>query len=116
MIIWDDIEKFTKDYSSGLKKLDGLNENKKFNNKKSDFNKNKFHFNPSNNDYGLDEKITIRPHHIKYDTSFKNLTSNRTTPSKSLKKHNLSSGVKEAINRTNKIVPKKDYSYKTLLS
>ncbi len=39
MIIWDDIEKFTKDYSSGLIKLDGLNENKKINKKKSDFNK-----------------------------------------------------------------------------
>jgi hypothetical protein len=111
MIIWDDIEKFTNNYNSGVKKLDGFNENKKFNNKKSDFNKNKFHFNHSNEDYGLDERITIRPHHIKYDSSFKKLTSNRTTPSKSLGKHSLSSGVREAINRTHKIIPKIDYSY-----
>jgi hypothetical protein len=88
-----------------------MNENEKFNKKKYQHNKNKFHFNHSNEDYGLDERITIRPFHIKYDSSFKKLTSNRTTPSKMLGEHSLSSGVKEAINRTHKIIPKIDYSY-----
>ncbi len=34
MIVWNDIEPLTKNYNSGLKKLDGLNENKIFNKKR----------------------------------------------------------------------------------
>ena len=34
MIVWNDIEHLTKNYNSGLKKLDGLNENEKFNKNK----------------------------------------------------------------------------------
>jgi hypothetical protein len=91
--------------------LDGLNENEKFNKNKTNHNKNKFHFNPSNDEYGLDEKYTIRPFHIKYDTSFNKLMSGKSTPSQSLGKHSLSSGTKEAIKLTKKLIPKIDYSY-----
>ena len=111
MIVWNDIEHLTKNYNSGLKKLDGLNENEKFNKNKTNRNKNKFHFNPSNDEYGLDEKYTIRPFHIKYDSSFNKLMSNKSTPSKSLGKHSLSSGSLEAIKLTKKLIPKIDYSY-----
>ena len=111
MIVWNDIEHLTKSYTNGIKKLDGLNENKKYNNNKIDFNKNKFHFNHSNDDFGLDERITIRPFHIKYDSSFKNLMSVKSTPSKTLGKHSLSSGTIEAINLTKKLIPNIDYSY-----
>ena len=111
MIVWNDIEHLTKNYNNGLKKLDGLNENEKFNKNKTNRNKNKFHFNPSNDEYGLDEKYTIRPFHIKYDSSFNKLMSGKSTPSKSLGKHSLSSGTKEAIKLTKKLIPKIDYSY-----
>ena len=111
MIVWNDIEHLTKNYNSGLKKLDGLNENEKFNKNKTNHNKNKFHFNPSNDEYGLDEKYTIRPFHIKYDTSFNKLMSGKSTPSKSLGKHSLSSGTVEAIKLTKNLIPKIDYSY-----
>ena len=30
MIVWNDIEHLTKSYTNGIKKLDGLNENKKY--------------------------------------------------------------------------------------
>ena len=53
MIVWDDI--------------DGLNENNKYNKNKISHNKNKFHFNPSNEDYGLDDKITIKPFNIRFE-------------------------------------------------
>ena len=33
MIVWDDIEKLTNSYSSGLKKTDGVNANDKLNKK-----------------------------------------------------------------------------------
>ena len=52
MIVWNDIEHLTKNYNRGLKILDGLNENKKFNKNKTNRNKNKFYFNPSNDEYG----------------------------------------------------------------
>ena len=45
MIVWNDIEHLTKNYNSGLKKLDGLNENEKLNKNKTNHNKNKCHFN-----------------------------------------------------------------------
>ncbi len=31
MIVWNDIEHLTKSYKNGIKKIDGLNENEKFN-------------------------------------------------------------------------------------
>jgi len=43
MIVWNDIEHLTKNYTNGIKKLDGLNENQKCNNNKTNHNKNKFH-------------------------------------------------------------------------
>ncbi len=54
----NDIEKLTKNYHSGIKKLDGLNENNTFNNNKTNH-KNNFKFKQSNDDYGLDDKVTI---------------------------------------------------------
>ncbi len=42
MIVWNDIEHLTKNYNSGLKKLDGLNENEKFIENKT--NRNKINF------------------------------------------------------------------------
>jgi hypothetical protein len=94
-----------------LKKLDGLNENNKYNKNKISHNKNKFHFNPSNEDYGLDDKITIKPFNIKYNSSFNKLMLGKSTPSNILGKHSLSSGTIDAIKLTKKLIPKIDYSY-----
>ena len=110
MIVWDDIEKLTKNYHSGIKKLDGLNENTKYNNNKTNH-KNNFKFKQSNDDYGLDDKVTIRPFHIKYDSNIQKLMVGKSTPSKILGKHNLSSGTIEAIKYGNSTIPKIDYSY-----
>ncbi len=81
MIVWDDIEKLTKNYHSGIKKLDRLNENTKYNNNKTNH-KNNFKFKQSNDDYGLDDKVTIRPFHIKYDSNIQKLMVGKSTPSK----------------------------------
>jgi hypothetical protein len=111
MIVWNDIQHLTKNYLNGIKKIDGLDENIKYNKNKTRHKKNAFHFTSSNDDYGLDEKYTIKPFNIKYDSSFKNLMSDKTTPSKTLGKHNLSSGTIEAIKLGKKSIPKIDYSY-----
>ena len=84
----------------------------KLNKKKTSFNTNAFYFNTLNEDYGLDERITIKPIHIQYDTSFKSLMAGKTTPSNLLKGTvELSSGTKEALKRKLKMVPQIDYSY-----
>ena len=111
MIVWNDIEHLTKGYTNGLKKIDGLDENDKFNKNKTNHNKNKFHFKSSNNDYGLDDKITIKSYNVKYDSSFKKLMLGKSTPSNILGKHSLSSGTIEAIKLGKKSIPKIDYSY-----
>ena len=68
MIVWNDIEHLTKNYNSGLKKLDGLNSSIKHNTNKTNHKNNAFQFNHLNDDYGLDERITIKPFHIKYNS------------------------------------------------
>ena len=112
MIVWDDIEKLTNSYNSGLKKIDGVNANDKLNKKKTNFNSNAFSHHYHTDDYGLDDKITIKPIHVKYDASFKNLMSGKTTPSHSLGKVQLSSGTIEAIKLGKQAIPNNiDYSY-----
>ena len=111
MIVWNDIEHLTKNYTNGIKKIDGLDENNKYNKNKISHNKNKFRFSPSNNDYGLDDKITIKPFNIKYDSNIKKLMIGKSTPSNILGKHQLSSGTIEAIKSAKKIIPKIDFSY-----
>ena len=111
MIVWNDIEHLTKNYTNGIKKIDGLDENNKYSKNKISHNKNKFRFSPSNNDYGLDDKITIKPFNIKYDSNIKKLMIGKSTPSNILGKHQLSSGTIEAIKSAKKFIPKIDYSY-----
>ena len=111
MIVWNDIEHLTKNYTNGIKKIDGLDENNTLNKNKISHNKNKFRFNPSNEDYGLDDKITIKPFNIKYDSNIKKLMIGKSTPSNILGKHQLSSGTIEAIKSAKKFIPKIDYSY-----
>ena len=66
-----------------MKKIDGITANEKLSKKKTNFNSNAFSSHYHADDHGLDDKITIKPIHIKYDASFKNLMSGKTTPSKS---------------------------------
>ena len=80
MLIWNDIEKYKNEINS-TKKLDGLNENDKLSKSKTIYKKNAFHFNHHVNDYGLNEKVTIKPFHVTYDQSFKNMFTNKSTPS-----------------------------------
>ena len=111
MIVWNDIEHLTKNYNSGLKKLDGLNSSIKHNTNKTNHKNNSFQFNHLNDDYGLDERITIKPFHIKYNSNLNKLMSGKSTPSKTLGKHSLSTGTIEAIKLTKKLIPEIDYSY-----
>ena len=111
MLVWNDIEKY-KNEINNTKKLDGLNENDKLSKSKTNYNKNAFHFNHHVNDYGLNDKVTIKPFHVTYDQSFKNMFANKSTPSKMLKgKVELSSGTRRVIEMTDKMIPKIDHSY-----
>ena len=111
MIVWNDIEKYKKGINNG-KKEDGLNENDKLSKSKTSYNKNAFHFNHHPNDYGLNDKVTIKPFHVTYDPSFKNMFNNKSTPSNLLKgKVELSSGTRRVIEMTDKMIPRIDHSY-----
>ena len=111
MIVWDDIDKLTSSYTNGLKKVDGISANDKMNKSKNNYNSNAFHHTYHTDDHGLDDRITIKPIHVKYDPGFKNLMAGKTTPSKYLGKVQLSSGTIEAIKLGQKSIPKIDYSY-----
>ena len=61
-MIWPDVPIFIRDYSNGIKKLDDNSED--ILNKKLKYNPNAFHLNPLSDDFGLDEKYTIRPFNL----------------------------------------------------
>ena len=113
MLVWNDIAKYTKDYNNGIKKLDDvLIDAKKLQNEKLNHKTNKFKLHSLTDDYGLDDKITIRTMKFKYDNGLKNIFDGKSIPGNSLKgKTELSSGTKEVINMTNKMIPKIDHSY-----
>ena len=105
------LQKYRKEINDG-KKIDGLNENDKLTKSKTSYNKNAFHFNHHVNDYGLNDKVTIKPFHVTYDQSFKNMFANKSTPSKLFKGAvELSSGTRRVIEMTDKMIPKIDHSY-----
>ena len=113
MLVWNDIAKYTKDYNNGIKKLDDvLIDAKILQNEKLNHKTNKFKLHSLTDDYGLDDKITIRTMKFKYDNGLKNIFDGKSIPGNSLKgKTELSSGTKEVINMTNKMIPKIDHSY-----
>jgi len=113
MLVWNDIAKYTKDYNNGIKKLDDvLTDANKLQNEKLNHKKNKFKLHSLTDDYGLNDKVTIRPMKFKYDNDLKNMFHNKSTPGNSLKGNvELSSGTKEVIKMTNKWIPKIDHSY-----
>ena len=113
MLVWNDIAKYTKDYNNGIKKLDDvLIDAKKLQNEKLNHKTNKYKLHSLSDDYGLDDKITIRTMKFKYNNDLKNIFDSKSIPGNSLKgKTELSSGTKEVINMTNKMIPKIDHSY-----
>ena len=113
MLVWNDIAKYTNDYKNGIKKLDGIvNDADKAQNNKLNYKKNKFKLHSSTDDYGLDDKITIRSMKFKTSNDLKDMFKNKSTPSNLLKgKVELSSGTQNVINMQNKMIPKIDHSY-----
>ncbi len=108
-MIWNDINIFKRDYTNGVKKLDGNTD--KMQNEKVKHKTNAFNITPDIDEHGLDDKYTIRPFKIHYDQSLKNLFKNKCAPSNSLNgKVNLSTGTKEILKMTNKMIPKVDHS------
>ena len=108
-MIWNDINIFKRDYTNGIKKLDG--DTDKMQNEKVKHKTNAFNITPDIDEHGLDDKYTIRPFKIHYDQSLKNLFKNKCAPSNSLNgKVNLSTGTREIIKMTNKMIPKIDHS------
>ena len=108
-MIWNDINIFKRDYTNGIKKLDG--DTDKMKNEKIKHKTNAFNITPDIDEHGLDDKYTIRPFKIHYDQSLKNLFKNKCAPSNSLNgKVNLSTGTREIIKMTNKMIPKIDHS------
>ena len=108
-MIWPDVPIFIRDYSNGIKKLDDNSE--EILKKKIKYNPNAFHLNPLSDDFGLDEKYTIRPFNIHTSSSLKDLFKNKTTPSRTLGGTvNLSTGTKEILKMTEKMIPKIDHS------
>jgi len=113
MLVWNDIAKYTNDYKNGIKKLDSIvNDADKAQNNKLNYKKNKFKLHSSTDDYGLDDKITIRSMKFKTSNDLKDMFKNKSTPSHLLKgKVELSSGTQNVINMQNKMIPKVDHSY-----
>ena len=112
IMIWPDIPVFIRDYSNGIKKIDCCSD--EILKKKIKYNPNEFHLNPLSDDFGLEEKYTIRPFKLSHNNSLKDLFKNRYTPSNTLKgsQVNLSTGTgtKEIIKMTEKMIPKIDHS------
>ena len=108
-MIWSDI---TRDYNNSIKIIDDLNDANKNQNEKLKHNKHSFNISTQIDEHGLEDKYTIRPFKLHYDQSFKDLFKNRRTPGSLLKgsQINLSTGTKEIIKMTNKLIPKIDYS------
>ena len=110
-MIWNDVNLFSRDYTNGIKKLNSGTDYKDLQNEKLKYSSKAIDITPEINENGLDEKYTIRPFKLHYDQSFKNMFKNKCTPSNSLDgKVNLSTGSKEIIKMTNKLIPKIDHS------
>jgi hypothetical protein len=109
-MIWSDIGIYKRDYTNGIKKIDDKDEAIKYQNEKLKHKTNAFNTSPEIDD-GLEDRYTIRPFKLHYDQSLKNLFKNKTTPSNVLQGNlNLSTGTKEIIKLTNKLIPKIDHS------
>ena len=113
MLVWNDIAKYIKDYNNGIKKLDdAVSDANNLQKEKLNHKTNQFKLHSLTDDYGLNDKVTIRPMKFKYDNDLKNMFHNKSTPGNSLKGNvELSSGTKEVIRMTNKWIPKIDHSY-----
>jgi hypothetical protein len=113
MLVWNDIAKYTKDYNNGIKKLDdAVSDANNLQKEKLNHKTNQFKLHSLTDDYGLNDKVTIRTMKFKYDNGLKNMFHNKSTPGNSLKGNvELSSGTKEVIRMTNKWIPKIDHSY-----
>ena len=111
-MIWNDINIFKRDYTNGIKKVDGVTDDyKDLQNAKLKHNTKAFDITPEISEYGLEDRYTIRPFKLNYDHSLKDLFKNKCTPSSVLNgKVNLSTGTKEIIKMTNKLIPKIDHS------
>lgn len=111
-MIWNDINIFKRDYTNGIKKLDSLtNDYNDLQNEKLKHKVNAFDTTPDIDLHGLDDKYTIRSLKLHYNNSLKDLFKNKCSPSSVLKgKVNLSTGTKEIIKMTNKMIPKIDHS------
>ena len=72
MLVWDDIKKYTKDYSDGIKRVDDKNEVIRQLSGKTKTN-NIVHMKELKNDFGLEEKYTIRPFKLKHDPEISDL-------------------------------------------
>ena len=110
-MIWSDIGIYTRDYNNGMKKVDVYNEAIKKQNEKLKHKTTAFNTHPKVDEHGWD-KYTIRSLKFHHNQSFKDLFTNKTTISSTLKggQLNLSNGTKEIIKMTNRMIPKIDYS------
>ena len=68
MLVWNDIAKYTKDYNNGIKKLDdAVSDANNLQKEKLNHKTNQFKLHSLTDDYGLNDKVTIRPMKFKYD-------------------------------------------------
>ena len=111
-MIWNDVNLFRRDYTNGIKKLNGVTDDyKDLQNAKLKHSSKAFDITPDIDEHGLEDRYTIRPFKLHYDNSLKDLFKNKCTPSSVLNgKVNLSTGTKEIIKMTNKLIPKIDHS------
>jgi hypothetical protein len=110
-MIWSDIRIFKRDYTNGIKKIDGLNDAVKNQNEKIKHNTNAFNIHPKIDEHGLEDKYTIKSFKFHHNQSLKDLFKNKTSISGTLNgRNNLSIGTKEIIKMTNKLIPKIDHS------
>ena len=111
-MIWNDVNLFRRDYTNGIKKLNGVTDDyKDLQNAKLKHSTKAFDITPDIDEHGLEDRYTIRPFKLHYDHSLKDLFKNKCTPSSVLNgKVNLSTGTKEIIKMTNKLIPKIDHS------
>ena len=111
MLVWNDIAKYTQQYNNGIKKLGNIEQSiNQIDNKLKT--KHKYNTQPIVDDYGLDDKYTIRPFNIKTDPYTKEIFTNKTKTSNLLNNRSkLSSGTIEAIKTQSKYVPKVNHSY-----
>ncbi len=81
-MIWNEINIFKRDYTSSIKKLDGLtNDYSDLQNEKLKHKLNAFDTTPNIDLHGLDDKYTIRPFKLHSNNSLKDLFKNKCSPS-----------------------------------